>query len=289
MANAYYSDISDFLDYATRKTNQLITETNQQGLQRFVNELIQLADDVTELAEGVPARWEQYQAMLRQKDMMMQTINAQRAQIEELDKMMVTDFGNVTKGTGPSDISDIDADALASKFVDMDDDESPFDFGDSGITVETDDDGGDDGYADYSTDLDDLVGIADESEGDANEKAQDDDGLPSADEFGDYDDDDMDIDIPDDGVDDGDQHDIDDNDGTGQRLIPTDAPSGTIPDKLGRMSDGAADDDVAVEAQNDRTDHAKRRLTRQDADSDYNDDEDDDGLDFTIDEEFLDF
>lgn len=289
MANAYYSDISDFLDYATRKTNQLITETNQQGLQRFVNELIQLADDVTELAEGVPARWEQYQAMLRQKDMMMQTINAQRAQIEELDKMMVTDFGNVTKGTGPSDISDIDADALASKFVDMDDDESPFDFGDSGITVETDDDGGDDGYADYSTDLDDLVGIADESEGDADEKAQDDDGLPSADEFGDYDDDDMDIDIPDDGVDDGDQHDIDDNDGTGQRLIPTDAPSGTIPDKLGRMSDGAADDDVAVEAQNDRTDHAKGRLTRQDADSDYNDDEDDDGLDFTIDEEFLDF
>lgn len=289
MANAYYSDISDFLDYATRKTNQLITETNQQGLQRFVNELIQLADDVTELAEGVPARWEQYQAMLRQKDMMMQTINAQRAQIEELDKMMVTDFGNVTKGTGPSDISDIDADALASKFVDMDDDESPFDFGDSGITVETDNDGGDDGYADYSTDLDDLVGIADESEGDADEKAQDDDGLPSADEFGDYDDDDMDIDIPDDGVDDGDQHDIDDNDGTGQRLIPTDAPSGTIPDKLGRMSDGAADDDVAVEAQNDRTDHAKGRLTRQDADSDYNDDEDDDGLDFTIDEEFLDF
>lgn len=289
MANAYYSDISDFLDYATRKTNQLITETNQQGLQRFVNELIQLADDVTELAEGVPTRWEQYQAMLRQKDMMMQTINAQRAQIEELDKMMVTDFGNVTKGTGPSDISDIDADALASKFVDMDDDESPFDFGDSGITVETDDDGGDDGYADYSTDLDDLVGIADESEGDADEKAQDDDGLPSADEFGDYDDDDMDIDIPDDGVDDGDQHDIDDNDGTGQRLIPIDAPSGTIPDKLGRMSDGAADDDVAVEAQNDRTDHAKGRLTRQDADSDYNDDEDDDGLDFTIDEEFLDF
>lgn len=289
MANAYYSDISDFLDYATRKTNQLITETNQQGLQRFVNELIQLADDVTELAEGVPARWEQYQAMLRQKDMMMQTINAQRAQIEELDKMMVTDFGNVTKGTGPSDISDIDADALASEFVDMDDDESPFDFGDSGITVETDDDGGDDGYTDYSTDLDDLVGIADESEGDADEKAQDDDGLPSADEFGDYDDDDMDIDIPDDGVDDGDQHDIDDNDGTGQRLIPTDAPSGTIPDKLGRMSDGAADDDVAVEAQNDRTDHAKGRLTRQDADSDYNDDEDDDGLDFTIDEEFLDF
>lgn len=289
MANAYYSDISDFLDYATRKTNQLITETNQQGLQRFVNELIQLADDVTELAEGVPARWEQYQAMLRQKDMMMQTINAQRTQIEELDKMMATDFGNVTKGTGPSDISDIDADALASKFVDMDDDESPFDFGDSGITVETDDDGGDDGYADYSTDLDDLVGIADESEGDVDEKAQDDDGLPSADEFGDYDDDDMDIDIPDDGVDDGDQHDIDDNDGTGQRLTPTDAPSGTIPDKLGRMSDEAADDDVAVEAQNDRTDHAKGRLTRQDADSDYNDDEDDDGLDFTIDEEFLDF
>lgn len=295
MANAYYSDISDFLDYATKKTNQLITEENQQGLQKFVNELIQLADDVTELAEGVPARWEQYQAMLRQKDMMVQTINAQKAQIEELNKMMASDFGNATSGPSSSDIGDIDADALASEFVDMDDDESPFDFGDSGIEIDTPDDGDDSDYTGYSTDLDELVGIADGEEEDVNdEQTHGNDDLPSADDFGDYDADGIDIDIPDTDADDnGNAIDNSDYDSI-QQPINTGGLSELGFDDLEHVTDAITDDDDEVETPKANTptnnaSNTKGRLTRQDTDSDDGDDEDDDDIDFTIDEDFLDF
>lgn len=296
MANAYYSDISDFLDYATKKINQLITEKNQQGLQKFVNELIQLADDVTDLAEGVPIRWQQYQNMLRQKDMMVQTINEQKAQIDELNKMMESDFGNALEQSALSDITEIDADTLASKFVDIDDEESPFDFGDSGIEIPTTE--GDD-YSTYSSDFDELTNTNSSKEENNDELDQDYNDLPSSDDFGDYDDG---INMPDSNKNEDENFSYninsDNDNNTIQQPIHTDGLSELGFDDVKNIindSDNISEiESINIQDSDSHNTSTKGRLTRQNINTVNNEDENnnddsDDGIDFNIDEEFLDF
>lgn len=115
-----FNDIDDFMPYAKSMANKLIREGNKDGLQLFVNELVDLENSINEFVHQIPGAWAKYRDITKEREQRNQEIEEQRRKIEELNRTLAESFGGDS-----ADVSDIDVSSMLS-----DDDDGAFDFGD---------------------------------------------------------------------------------------------------------------------------------------------------------------
>ena len=270
-----YTDINDFLPYATSMVKRFIRSGNHDGLQKYINELAALEDGIDALIEETPAAWQKYKAMERERRN--RAIQEQQNQIAALDKQLAEAFGGTSdmasdanQGTQDTPSGDFDVSSFLSdndeSDDDSDDDDSMFDFDDDGSdgqgngrpsdvddtsdddSEQTEDDDDHDYYAVFGGDYGDSDGGDDsdsDSWGNMSERDMVDDQAYDRQDLG-TDDQDIDYGQPDD--DDVEQHDEasqsssrvqDDRKG---RAVTTQGPNQSIDDN-GSPDDTADDDD----------------------------------------------
>lgn len=196
-----YTDINDFMPYARSMAKRVIREGKRDGVQQFTNDLVALSNEIYDLAQDMPAAWEQYRKITNERERQSREIAEKQKYIEELNKNLAEQFGT----EGGTDDNDADIMSMLSDSDDMfdfgDDDAAPSDMDarqaddgsarpqqrqaqadDSDAGTQDDGDNDDDLFAvfggDYGSDGDGRASAESDSWGNADERAgQADDGI----------------------------------------------------------------------------------------------------------------